>query len=197
MGVTLRRMPLRDGSDFHLKSDQTGSMRLLRQVSLSVLLLVGMILAASGISSTGAAVGVPDGSSPVMRSAVITPSEWTTYNQNGLRTGVDPSGSSFSTVTAAWTSPTLDGQLYGQPLVAAGRVYAATENDTVYALAADTGPCCGPPMLELRSIERQSQVFAVTSTQRSGSPQRPSSTQPVRRSLLWPTNRFRMTPLIT
>ena len=41
--------------------------------------------------------------------------------------------------TAAWTSPTLDGQLYGQPLVVAGRVFAATENDTVYALAADSG----------------------------------------------------------
>jgi outer membrane protein assembly factor BamB len=114
-------------------------MRLLRQLSLSVLILAGMVLAASGVSSTGAAVGVPDGSSPVMHSAVITPSEWTTYNENGLRTGVDSSGSSFSTVTAAWTSPQLDGQLYGQPLVAAGRVYAATENDTVYALAADTG----------------------------------------------------------
>ncbi len=35
--------------------------------------------------------------------------------------------------------PTFDGQLYGQPLVYGGRVFAATENDTVYALAADSG----------------------------------------------------------
>ena len=46
---------------------------------------------------------------------------------------------SVDTAAPAWTSPTLDGQLYGQPLVYAGRVYVATENDTVYALAAATG----------------------------------------------------------
>ena len=52
---------------------------------------------------------------------------------------MDASGSSFSPATPAWSSPTFDGQLYGQPLVLGGRVFAATENDTVYALAADTG----------------------------------------------------------
>ena len=38
-----------------------------------------------------------------------------------------------------WTSPAVDGQIYGEPLVYAGRVYVATENDTVYALSAATG----------------------------------------------------------
>jgi hypothetical protein len=66
-------------------------------------------------------------------------SDWTTFDQNNARTGVDPSGNSFSSAVPAWTSPTLDGQLYGQPLVYSGRVYAATENDTVYALGAGTG----------------------------------------------------------
>ena len=33
----------------------------------------------------------------------------------------------------------LDGQVYGEPLEATGRVYVATENDTIYALAANTG----------------------------------------------------------
>jgi len=69
----------------------------------------------------------------------VTPSTWTTFDQNGQRTGVDASGASFSPAVAAWTSPALDGQLYGQPLVATGRVYAATQHDTVYALAADSG----------------------------------------------------------
>ncbi|MGA3145960.1 MAG: PQQ-binding-like beta-propeller repeat protein [Acidimicrobiales bacterium] len=69
----------------------------------------------------------------------MTDSDWTTFGQNSLRTGVDPSGNSFSPATPAWQSPTLDGGLFGQALVYAGRVYAATENDTVYALAANTG----------------------------------------------------------
>ncbi len=33
----------------------------------------------------------------------------------------------------------MDGQLFGEPLVYAGRIYVATENDTVYALVAATG----------------------------------------------------------
>ncbi len=39
----------------------------------------------------------------------------------------------------AWASPTLDGQLYGEPLASGGRIFVATENDTVYALSATNG----------------------------------------------------------
>src|SRR5208282_5567005 len=46
---------------------------------------------------------------------------------------------SVDTSVRAWTSPTLDGQLYGEPLAFDGRVYVATENDVVYALSAATG----------------------------------------------------------
>ena len=42
-------------------------------------------------------------------------------------------------VPRAWTSPTLNGELYGEPLVYNDRVYVATENASVYALDADTG----------------------------------------------------------
>ena len=38
-----------------------------------------------------------------------------------------------------WTSPVLDGQLYGEPLVSDGRVYVATERDTVYVLSSASG----------------------------------------------------------
>jgi len=37
-----------------------------------------------------------------------------------------------------WTA-TLDGAVYGQPLVVGSRIFAATENDTIYALNPDTG----------------------------------------------------------
>jgi outer membrane protein assembly factor BamB len=43
------------------------------------------------------------------------------------------------TGTQVWTSPALDGHIYGEPLVYAGRVFVATENDTVYALSTATG----------------------------------------------------------
>ncbi len=41
--------------------------------------------------------------------------------------------------TRAWTSPTLDGQIYGEPLAWDGHVYVASQNDTVYELSAATG----------------------------------------------------------
>jgi hypothetical protein len=66
-------------------------------------------------------------------------SPWTVYHGNGLGTGADTPGVTFSPATHAWTSPALDGQLYGEPLELGGRVVVATENDTLYALAADSG----------------------------------------------------------
>jgi outer membrane protein assembly factor BamB len=64
---------------------------------------------------------------------------WTVYHGDPAGTGVAASVRRVDTAAPAWTSPALDGQLYGEPLVYAGRVYVATENDTVYALAAATG----------------------------------------------------------
>ncbi len=66
-------------------------------------------------------------------------SSWTVYHGDPLGTGADPSGVTFSPPNSAWTSPVLDGQVYGEPLEATGRVFVATENDTIYTLAADTG----------------------------------------------------------
>jgi outer membrane protein assembly factor BamB len=64
---------------------------------------------------------------------------WTVYHDGPAGTGTPPHVTSVDTVTRAWTSPSLDGQLYGEPLEFDGRVYVATENDTVYALNAANG----------------------------------------------------------
>jgi outer membrane protein assembly factor BamB len=64
---------------------------------------------------------------------------WTVYHDDPAGNGVAPPVSAVHTTAAVWNSPALDGQIYGEPLVSAGRVYVATENDTVYALSAATG----------------------------------------------------------
>lgn len=61
------------------------------------------------------------------------------YHGDPAGDGVAPAVSAVDITTSAWTSPALDGQIYGEPLVSGGRVYVATENDTVYALSAATG----------------------------------------------------------
>jgi hypothetical protein len=111
---------------------------LVRRAAFRLPVAAFAIIVASGCSASQA-----DAVSGLRPSAAIPhgapSSEWTTYNQNGLRTGVDASGASLTPTSPVWTSPAFDGSLYGQPLVATGRVYAATENDTVYALSADSG----------------------------------------------------------
>jgi len=64
---------------------------------------------------------------------------WTVYHRDASGDGVAGPVAAVSTTTRAWTSPALDGEIYGEPLVWSGRVYVATENDTVYALSAATG----------------------------------------------------------
>ena len=64
---------------------------------------------------------------------------WTVYHGDTAGSGVATSVTSVDVSSPAWTSTSLDGQLYGEPLVSDERVYVATENDTVYALSANTG----------------------------------------------------------
>jgi outer membrane protein assembly factor BamB len=67
------------------------------------------------------------------------PDGWTVYHHDPAGSGVVTMATTIDTSTRAWTSPVLDGELYGEPLVAAGHVYVATENDTVYSLSAANG----------------------------------------------------------
>jgi outer membrane protein assembly factor BamB len=64
---------------------------------------------------------------------------WPVYHGDAAGDGVATGVTSVDTGAPAWSSPALDGQLYGEPLVSGARVFVATENDTVYALSATTG----------------------------------------------------------
>nr|WP_205863472.1 PQQ-binding-like beta-propeller repeat protein [Planosporangium thailandense] len=66
------------------------------------------------------------------------PADWTTYHHDNSRAGLAPELAALGTLSKAWAAR-LDGAVYGQPLVVADRVFAATENDSVYALDARSG----------------------------------------------------------
>jgi outer membrane protein assembly factor BamB len=59
---------------------------------------------------------------------------WTVYHHDDGHTGYDPTQPQAVGASAGWTSATLDAQVYAEPLVYNGIVYAATLNNTVYAL---------------------------------------------------------------
>ena len=72
--------------------------------------------------------------------AAAPSAQWTTYGGSFSRTAFDASFPAVTTMpTRRWTSPALDGAVYGEPLVYDGQVLVATENDTVYDLSAVTG----------------------------------------------------------
>ncbi len=84
-------------------------------------------------SSPAAAPSTPEPSAPDAGAS------WTSYHGNAEATGVQAAPAKLLPARPAWTSPVLDGQLFGEPLVADGRIVAATENDTVYVMAARSG----------------------------------------------------------
>ena len=117
--------------------------------SVGVVALVGMLVSScgSGIASGGGhrAVGpratstTPAASAPTSAAGTGSAS-WLTYGGDFARTSDDASDPARTSAPAvAWTSPALDGAVYGEPLVFRGQVFVATENDTVYALSAADG----------------------------------------------------------
>src|SRR5665213_624607 len=93
--------------------------RTLRKAAIRLPLAALAVVVAAGCtaSTAGAGAGAGGHQAPATAHGVPT-SDWTTYDQNGLRTGVDASGATFTPATPAWTSPAFDGSLFGQPVVA-------------------------------------------------------------------------------
>jgi polyvinyl alcohol dehydrogenase (cytochrome) len=77
----------------------------------------------------------PPGAAPP---TAVAPTDWPTYHHDNARTGVAGQLAPLGTLRRAWQAQ-LDGAVYGQPLVIGDRIIAATEHNTVYALAAGDG----------------------------------------------------------
>jgi hypothetical protein len=59
---------------------------------------------------------------------------WTEYHRDDAHTGFDGSIGTATGALPGWTSGTLDGSVYASPLIFNGVVYAATLQNTIYAL---------------------------------------------------------------
>jgi outer membrane protein assembly factor BamB len=97
--------------------------------------------ATPAVRPTAAVATTPAAQTPRSSStatSAASASDWPMYHRDLARTGVSP-GAAWSRVSRAWTSDGLDGDIYAEPLVAGGRVIAATQHNSVYALDAVTG----------------------------------------------------------
>jgi outer membrane protein assembly factor BamB len=97
------------------------------------------LLAAASAAIAACWAGVTGPAAATVAAKPSGPDSWTVYHGDPAGSGVARSVPGVDTSARAWTSPALDGQLYGEPLVSGGRVFVATENDTVYALSAGSG----------------------------------------------------------
>jgi outer membrane protein assembly factor BamB len=75
---------------------------------------------------------------PPTSAVPVVGADWTTYHHDNARTGTAAGLAPLGTLSTAWQAK-LDGAVYGQPLVVGDTILAATENDTVYGLNANTG----------------------------------------------------------
>jgi outer membrane protein assembly factor BamB len=99
-----------------------------------------MAAIALGMASVGAITfaGVSAASSSGAHAA--STGDLTTYDYSNARFGVDTADPAMTKVSSSATwNDTLDGSVYGQPLVYNGDVYVGTESDTIYAISAKTG----------------------------------------------------------
>lgn len=95
------------------------------------------------LASACASGSQPGASSPVRTdlhpvSPAPISSDWTEYHRDASRSGVGPSEPALSNPTTAWKA-NVDGDVYASPLVVAGHILVATENNTVYSLDMFTG----------------------------------------------------------
>jgi hypothetical protein len=105
----------------------TQTLRLLR-LALPALLLLTL------------SMPTPTGARPIVNgSLAASTGAWTVYHHDDAHTGYDPTVPNLTSVNTGWTSSNLDGEVFAEPLVYNGMVYAATLGNTVYALRQSDG----------------------------------------------------------
>src|SRR4051812_2906006 len=114
---------------------------------MRVRLPVAMLALATGLIAACGASGSSTGSSPITETAatdsspvVFPPAKasvarnWTTFGGSSSRAGIVPGAPAHPRLRRRFAKA-LDGQVYAQPLIANGRIYVATENNTIYAFS--------------------------------------------------------------
>ena len=90
------------------------------------------LAACGGGSSSQSSSASRSTPAPAAAQPAVAGSAWPTYHRDLARTGNDPRAPRVTRIRRAW-SASVDGDVYAEPLVAGGRVIAATENNSLYA----------------------------------------------------------------
>jgi outer membrane protein assembly factor BamB len=104
-----------------------------------LLAMLGALLVLVLMSGCGGSLALLAAPAHAAASSSTSATYWRTYHLNAARAGDDTKEPSFANLTPAWTTPPVDGNVYGEPLVNGSSIIIATENDSLYAFVAATG----------------------------------------------------------
>ena len=111
------------------------------RLPLAGVLAVGLLCA--GLTSSQAVAATRGTGNAARGVGGVSPAlgDLLTYDYDDSRSGFDPVGPTIATLSArpVWNDDSLDGAVYGEPLVFDGTVYVGTESDTIYAIDARNG----------------------------------------------------------
>src|SRR5438876_6871223 len=117
--------------------DQRGAGRSLLRYDLLMVAVLALAPSVAPLPARAAAPRVQAGEAGTGGGA------WTTWHVEIAQTGWDPMAPAAVpgavAATPGWTQPTLDGEIFAEPLIFNGAVYVATLNNTVYALSQSDG----------------------------------------------------------
>jgi len=110
----------------------------IRRLSLLAAVAATAVLPSGGAGASPLhATGSPSHLTVAVQAAAVTAyADWDTYHGNGQRTGYAPTLKTVTTTPMSVWSVTLDGAVYGSPVIVAGGIkIVATENNTVYRIS--------------------------------------------------------------
>lgn len=99
-----------------------------------------VVLGGTSAITAAVASGLSSGNPPTAPPAPVVggATDWPTYHHDAQRTGVTTATPAFNGFSAGWKA-SLDGAVYGQPIVLGTTVVAATEGGSLYGLSLSTG----------------------------------------------------------
>lgn len=102
---------------------------------------LGFVTLAVILSACGSSVPAQTATAratPRATASSAAPGSWPAYHRDAARSGDDPTEPSFAALRPAWNAG-VDGAVWAEPVVVRTHVIVVTENDSVYAFAADSG----------------------------------------------------------
>ncbi|HEY5457284.1 MAG TPA: cell wall-binding repeat-containing protein [Acidothermaceae bacterium] len=99
-----------------------------------------VVLGGTSAITAAVASGLSSGNPPTSSPAPVVggATDWPTYHHDAQRTGLTTATPAFTGFTSGWKA-SLDGAVYGQPIVLGTTVVAATEGGSLYGLSLSTG----------------------------------------------------------